>query len=461
MKKTKLLFIFLIITFITTTGLRCGKPSIPEQYKPITLDYWRVWDDKNTFNDLIAAYKVTHPNVNIQYRRLRYEEFEQELIEAFAEDRGPDIFSIHNTWIRKYDTLTTPLPSSLTLTFPHIEGSIKKELVVDLKTIPSITLRQLRNNFVDIVYDDVVVTTYDNTGQAQNNIYGLPLSIDSLVLFYNRDLLNNAGIPQPPASWSDFQEQVVKITKLDTKGNILLSGSAIGTSDNVERSTDILSLLMMQNGADMMTDGSVTFHLKPADQPERPFPPGQEALIFYTDFANPSKEVYTWNSEMGDSMEAFVAGKTAFFFGYSYHIPVIKSRAPKLNYGITKAPQIEGNREINYANYWVEVVSKKTKYTDEAWDFIQFITSADQVPGYLEKSKRPTAMRGLINSQLEDLDLSVFASQILTADSWYQGKDANAAETILEEMIDTVLAGDLTAKEAINLAAGRVNQTIR
>lgn len=459
--KTKIFFIFLIFIFIATAGLTCGKPTVPAQYKPITLNYWRVWDDQDTFNDVIAAYQVIHPNITINYRRLRYEEYKKELLEAFAQDRGPDIFSIQNTWVGEYKPLITPLPASITLPYPRVTGTIKKETIIELKTTASLTLRQLRNNFVDVVYKDVVIPTEVSKDQFEDKIYGLPLSVDSLALFYNRDLLNNAGIPQPPTTWNQFQEQVVKITKLDTKGNLLLSGGAIGTSGNVERSTDILSILMMQNGAEMMTDSSVTFHRIPPDQPERPMPPGQEALIFYTDFANPSKEVYCWNSTMEDSLEAFIAGKTAFFFGYSYHIPEIRARAPKLNYGITKLPQIEGNREINYANYWVEVVSKKTKNINEAWDFIQYITAVENVPKHLEKAKKPTALRGLINSQLENLDLSVFASQILTSDSWYRGKDADAAEAIFKEMIDTVVSGLMTADKAINLAAGKVAQTIR
>ena len=80
-----------------------------------------------------------------------------------------------------------------------------------------------------------------------------------------------------------------------------------------------------------------------------------------------------WNNFMPNSLESFMAGKTAFFFGYSYHIPIIKAQAPKLNFEITQVPQI-GN-PVNFANYWTETVSKKSKHVDEAWSFILFITT--------------------------------------------------------------------------------------
>ena len=147
-------------------------------------------------------------------------------------------------------------------------------------------------------------------------------------------------------------------------------------------------------------------------------------------------------------------------FGYSYHLPTILAQAPKLNFAIAKLPQIEGNTPVNFANYWLETVSSKSKNLNEAWDFIQFETRAEQAKTYLAKVKRPTALRALINEQIDDNDIGIFASQILTAKSWYNGADSAAAEKIFGEMIDdTVLTQDKT-EALINLAASKVQQTM-
>ena len=81
--------------------------------------------------------------------------------------------------------------------------------------------------------------------------------------------------------------------------------------------------------------------------------------------------------------------------------------------------------------------------------------------GYLAKTKKPTALRSLVNEQIEDEDVSVFASQVLTARSWYHGEDANAAELIMGEMIDSTVAGEGKIEEIINLGARRVQQTMK
>ncbi|MFA6594652.1 MAG: extracellular solute-binding protein [Candidatus Buchananbacteria bacterium] len=460
----KTLAIFLLLAFIITAGPICKGTSqeVLEAMKPINLTYWRVFDDQDAFDEIITAYKAVHPNVSVTYRKLRMEEYEQTLLDALAEDRGPDMFSLPNTWVREYQTKILPMPKTITLPYQVTTGTIKKETTIQLQTTPTLSLRALKTDFMDQVAKDVVLK-YQATPEvaAEERIFGLPLYLDTLALFYNRDILNSAGIPEPPKTWAEFQEDVKKIAKIDKQGNILQAGAAFGTATNVERAPDILSLLMMQNGTVMADeDGNATFAAMPAGA-TLTNPPGEDALGFYTDFASPYKEVYTWNGNMPNSLEAFSTGRAAFFFGYSYHIPQIRNLSPKLNFAISKMPQIEGNQEINFTNYWVETVSTKTKNQNEAWDFLQFAAKAENAQKYLTKTKKPTAIRSLVASQIEDLDLAVFASELLTAKSWYQGMDAPAMEKIMSEMIENVVSGTQTIKEAIGLAQGRVNQTIR
>lgn len=457
----RFLSLLLILPLAGISCVRGVSKEVREASKPFTLTYWRVIDDQDAFDEIIRSYQAIHPNITIDYRKLRLEEYEDELLNALAEDKGPDIFSIHNTWVRGYETKLLPLPPTLTLPFREIRGTIKKEAVTVLKQVPSITIRKLQTDFVDQVAEDVIIqTTVGERREEITQIYALPLFMDTLALFYNRDLMNAAGIAEPPTTWTEFPAAVKKLVKTDAQSRILTAGAAIGTARNVERSFDLLSLIMMQNGT-QMTDASgfATFHLIPRDLADRQIAPGEEALKFYTDFASPSTDFYTWNTSQPNSLEAFATGKAAMMFGYSYHIPQIRARAPKLNFAVAPIPQITPGAQIHYANYWVEAVSKKTEHPNEAWDFIQFAASKDQVTKYLGVTKKPTALRGLQASQLEDVDLGTFASQILTAKSWYRGKDFAAAEEAFEEMIEAVVVGAIP-KQALPIAVGKVNQTI-
>ncbi|MFA5359903.1 MAG: extracellular solute-binding protein [Patescibacteria group bacterium] len=463
--RKKIIVLSLLFIFILTSGFGCKlvDKKTQEAMQPITLTYWRVYDGEDAFEEILAAYKVLHPFITINYRKLRYSEYENELINALAEDRGPDIFSIHNTWVKKYKSKIEPMPATITMAYPITKGTLKKETIPELRTSKSLSLNDIKNNFVDAVYQDVVYPTLnETTKQYEQKVYGLPLSVDTLAMYYNKDLFNNAGIAEPPTYWSsEFQQDVKKMTKQNEKGEIIQSGAALGGSTNIERYSDILSVLMMQNGSVMMEDsGEVLFNRIPTTFKDQKYNPGLEALRFYTDFANPAKEVYAWNKNLDNSLNMFAQGKVGIMFGYAYHLPTIKAQAPKLNFGIAKLPQIEGNTPINFANYWVETVSNKSKYTGESWDFIQFITKAEQVKSYLAKTKKPTALRALVNEQTEDLDIGVFASQVLTAKSWYKGDDSNAMEKIFAEMIDSVILAQEKIESIITLAVTKIAQTI-
>lgn len=450
----------LAFTMLLTMGAGCfggggGGTSAPS----VTLDYWRVYDNEDAFSGIINSYEAMHPNVRINYRRLRPEEYETELIRAFAEGRGPDIFSVHNTKLGEFESLLQPMPESVTIDYLETVGTLRKETVTVQREEPTISQKALKQQFVDVVARDVI-RPYQATPKTapEDRIFGLPLSVDTMVVFYNKDLLNAAGIAQAPSNWEDFQAAVSKLTVLNADDEITQSGAALGTTDNVERSADIISLLMLQNGTTMTEGETVIFNNVPRGTESGLFP-AVDAVRFYTDFANPVKQVYSWNETFPSSFEAFINGQTAFFFGYSYHIPYIEAAAPKLEYGISKMPQIGGGaREVNYANYWVEGIAKNTDQSDYAWDFLEYAAGAEQVTKYLSAARKPTALRSLINTQLNDEAMGTFVEQILTADSWYRGRDAEAMEKALNDFADGLLAGG-DGEDLADQAAQIVQQT--
>ena len=460
----RLIIISMLAALLVTTGLGCKGGSSEAQEAALTqinLEYWRVFDDSDVLNDIISDYRVIHPNINIRVKKMRFDEYEDELILAFAEGRGPDMFSIHNTWLGKYETLITPMPDTVTLVYYEEKGTLKKEIIPIIREETMMSIREAQTSFVDAVSEDIIQPYQaDTSSDSQERIWALPYSMDTLALFYNKDLLNNAGIAEPPDSWQEFQEAVQATTLLDLNGDVVQSGAALGTTDNVERAFDIVSLLMMQNGTQMTSSsGSATFAGVPEGSSSR-VPPALSAIEFYTDFANPVKVVYTWNEDQPNSFDAFANGTTAFFLGYSYHIPLLRAQSPKLNFDIASVPQISESKSVNYANYWIETVAKTSENSDYAWDFINFAADAEQVVSYLEDAGKPTALRSLINTQLEDLDLSVFASQVLTAVSWYRGDDAAIAEEAVLDLVADYLTGLEEPTENLAIAQSKVNQTL-
>src|SRR3989304_4732046 len=390
-KKNKIIaltVVFFAVFILVGAGCTKSKPIKPD---PVSLQWWGVWNESDQVAPLIAAYQASHPYVSISYKKFRFEEFETKLTESLAEDQGPDIISINNTWVRRYQSKILPMPDKpLSVA---LGGMQKKgpgtEIVYSQTIVPVLNSKIIKEKFAPAVFDDVIV---------DGKIYALPLSVDSLVLIYNRSLLAQAKITKAPSTWPEVLSASPLITFQDKEGKLTRSATALGTANNIPRFFDILSLLMMQSGA-QMTDQSgkaATFHQVQNLTAENP--PAAGALEYYTNFSNPNKESYTWNASMPQAVEAFASGQLAMMFGYAYHLPQLKAKAPGLDIGIAPVPQLDPINETNYANYWVEAPLKKTKYPDVAWDFIQFAASDEKAAGaYSEKTGRPPALRSLID----------------------------------------------------------------
>lgn len=448
----------LLASFLLTTGLGCRGLSKEQQaaIKPVTIEYWTVFNDVEQLRKLANAYKVERPYVTVNIRQVRYEEFDKLFVNALADDVQPDIVSMHTRWLRKYTNRLSPMPAKVNVANITVEGQYRKETIVTQQELNMPTPRTIATNFVKTVPADVTV---------DGDVYGLPLSVDTMGIFYNKDLLDKAGVALPPTTWGELLEVVKKVTKIDADGKIIQSGIPLGTGENIDNAADILALLMMQNGVQVAKGQAITFADGLSQNPETH--PAREALRFYTDFARATKEAYTWNETLGNAVDAFVSNRTVFYVGYSYDYDRIKARAPQMNLEVIPLPQLNPSAPVNIANYWIESVVKKSKNQNESWDFIRFLTTPENIQKYTESTRRPTPLRSQIQAQTELPALEPFVQGLLTADNWYRGRENDVANSVMKNLITQYLQpyGENQAPEErdaqlISNAASLVQQTM-
>ena len=416
---TVLVFLTLILILRNVVGGGAGSK--------VVVEFWGVFDDRTAFDKVIRDFQAQNPGISVSYRQFSLEDYEREVINALAGGTGPDVWMIHHTWLPKHIDKLTPAPEK-------IKGLDR----------PLITFRDFQDQFVDVAVNDLT---------AGGQIYAMPLYTDTLALYYNRDLFNSAGITVPPKNWDEFNDVVKKLTRIDSSGNIVRSGAAMGTSKNVNRSTDILLALMLQSGVKMTdVDNTAVMFSRSVNNT----PAGEISLRYYTDFANPNVKTYTWNTSQHYSIDAFTEGMVAMMFNYSHQAGVLNQKAARLNYAIAPMPQISDIDIKNYANYWAVAVSKSSSVPNEAWRFAAYLASREGASSYLAQTFRPSARRDIIDLQKNDLRLGVFANQALTAKSWYQ-IDNSAIESIFSEMVDNINFGRLSVREALQSAEAEVN----
>lgn len=403
---------------VTLTGQSCARNTGIGASTQRTITVWGLWHESRNLRDIIKAFS-DQTGTKVQYKKIAsVAAYERELLSALAEGRGPDVFVIHHTWVDGKRGILAAAPNSI------------------------VDPRAVQDEFVDVVAKDVV---------RDGQVYALPVSVDTLAMYYNKDLFNAAGIAKPPETWTDFQRMVEKLTTVNRLGTIQQSAAAIGTAENVNRAPDIVQLLMMQSGLPIINErGNVD--VSNAD--------GERSLAFYTDFANRGKKVYTWNLQQDFSIDAFAEGDTAVMFNYSYHIPTIRAKNPRLNFGIAHMPQIAGSAVENHSNfaaYWPYAVANASTSPNAAWQFVRFVSSQSAADDINTSHTTPPALRSSVIESQRDPELGVFADQALTAKSWSR-PDIAAADSIFNQAIDDVVTGASTANEALRRAEDQLNR---
>ena len=427
------IFIILVLILVFV-----AKPKTP---KESTLTIWNLDDDKTAFSRLITDFQNSHPQVKVEYIQKDPQDYFNNVLTEIAKGSGPDVLAIPNDWLPKYHDLFSPLPQN------KIQNAKQKKSDLDV----------YQETFPQVATDDNIIN---------QKIYGMPLSIDTLGLYYNPELLSQAfedyrktqtEISAPtrqifnagPKNWDEFRQAVQIITQKSGK-NIILSGAALGINENVKDSPDILTALMLQFGAKMTTDdfSAALFHTAQNQFEGRDFP-GTAALDFYTGFANPEDENYTWNTSFPEAVEAFAEEKTAMLIAYDSAKKDLKRLNPSLNFALIDLPQVKATAHpLNFASYNTFAVNKTSANTDLAWDFIVLMTSRDYARDYQTETGKPPAL-------LQQIDKEKPA---FTARSWFK-PDPQKADEIFRQMISGVNSGQ-TAQTAIEAAASQITNLL-
>lgn len=393
-------------------------PPAPAQ-KPIVLEVWGLFDDSDIYEPIFSAYTKTNPRVTLRYKKFIWDDYEPTLMDALASQRGPDIFMVHNTWLGKHSGKLSPAPSGGALDF----------------------IKEAHFDFT-----------------KGRNTYAFPLFIDNLALFYNKDIFAQEGFSDAPRNWDQFIQYAKALTRFSSDGALERSGVSLGAdSGSINRATDILLFLLLQNGVEPFSKNKGAAVVTWKDNPEA-LKAATDALRFYTDFANPSKSFYSWNEDQEYSLDAFAEGKSAMMFNYAYQLEAIKQKAPYVN--VATAPLPSKGRPVTIGNYWGFAVSNQSVNKEYAWDFLKFFSQDQQYFPYIKQTGRLSAKEGFLKSQRDDPLLKPFADQVQFMKT-PSLPDEKKVQEIFDEMIQKVNSGELTHEQALRLAGDRLQLLIK
>lgn len=442
---------FLIFVLLTATSCSMCRTKEPDAVVDRTERQVVVYgmdDDEDTFAKLLNGFEKVSQFTDVVYKKFdNFEEYEKLILDELAEGQGPDIFMMPNSWFVKNRKKLSPMPES--------KG----------------TVDQFKSIFVDVAAKDLVIT--DDSGIEQ--VYGMPLYVDTLALYYNKDQFEDR-IPEtgkPSMTWDGIKSDVVSLMKPDENG-FKVSGIAMGNTDGVTYSSDILYGLMIQGG--------VSFYdplMSKALFAESNSYAAQDALSLYLSFSDPTQLHYSWDKDvaseylMGD-VSAFVTGEASMMFGYASTYDFILSQrtiakakgSSVIDEGAIKvapfpqlvAPTDSTKKRDAYARYYAYGVARTSKHPDIAWDLLTYLTSPDVEAVYFDATHKPTSRRDMIDAEKLHPMYGTFVEQLGYAESFpvidYLGFD-KTMRTVIDEAGATK-----KVKQALDAAQAKVNDVL-
>lgn len=386
-----------------------------------------------TFNKYMSIVNGERQNglVKINYTEKSAESFDKDFIEALASDAGPDAVLLPHTMLLRH---------------------IDKFAPISYETIP---LRDYRNAYVE------------ETELYLNNdgIIALPWSIDPLVMYWNRDMYTNAGIPTYPKTWEELVQSIPKLTTKDSAGNIQRSAFALGEYRNINHAQELLSTIFFQAGnpivvRDAGLNPQTARGLKSAfgRDGQLGFEDAVSALTFYTSFSNPADRAnYTWNRSLPNSKSFFISGKLGVYFGFASEIFDIKSKNQNLNFDV--APMLvpkAGQNRTTFANLYGFSIVRKSASPIGVLSVLKEIIQPVYMAQFSIDSYLPSVRRDIIASGSKDQYLTIFNDAALISKGWLTPSPM-IAEDLFRNMIENVTTGKVGPQESLSDASAKLD----
>lgn len=245
---------------------------------------------------------------NVTYRYYSPDRFDDTLVTALADGVGPDLILVSQEKLVEMRKRIYPFSPEQ---FP---------------------LPDFKNAYVDgaeIFY-------------LSDGLYGYPMAVDPLMLYWNRDILSTEGYLAAPKTWENLVNVMFpKLISRDFDRNIDRSVVAMGEYKNVRNAFGIISALLIQQGTKGVIENQEGKYLVQLSTSIGGGDPLVATADFYTRFSRPSNALYSWNRSLPNDRLQFVGEDLAFYFGYGSEGPQIERLNPNLNFGIAEIPQGE------------------------------------------------------------------------------------------------------------------------
>ena len=428
-KKNKFTVILLIVSAVLfIVGVlafsgRLGGNNRAANQEPGAVVVWGTLPEVEFSRSVETIYSKRN-DISILYVRVDSKNIKNLLAEAIVFDSAPDVIISDVSTFYNIKNYTQPIPYT---------------------SYPEASFRQ---TFVNIGHDLL----------WPEGVVAIPLLVDPIVLFHNREILSASGIVNPPTLWSELYDMYNSIVKIEEGQVVRQSMIPFGQYRNVNNAWAVMSTLFLQSRipiARYSLQGSElakTVNLKTSDISSAN-EAGTMVLDFYNQFSDPSSQFYNWNRTKLDSKREFTEGRLAFYPSFASESRELRERNPNLNFSLSQIPQLNQNPAFyaTYGELYVASIVAKNKNPLGSYTAVFEFTAEDFQKTLSQNMIMAPALSNVLSLPPETTLFPIVYKSALISKSWYN-EDMENTQNTFSSLIENINSGKLSPLEAISQA---------
>lgn len=313
----------------------------PDPGARVVVEFWAMGREGAVVEALMPEFERRHPGIRVKVQQVPWRAAHEKLLTAYAGGAMPDMFQVGNTWIPELVVL----------------GAVER---LDTR-IASSSAIVAADYFPGILETNVI----------HGATYGVPWYVDTRLLFYRRDIVEQAGFPEPPRTWKQWVETMVRI-----KQHVGPDNYAVLLPMN---EWEPLVILAMQLGAELLRDNHRYGNFRS--------PQFRDAFGFYLDIFRRGLAPAVGETQLANVYQDFANGHFSFYVTGPWNIGEFERRLPSSLSGKWSTAPMPGPSDdgpgLSLAGGASLAISPASPHQDAAWRLIEFLSEpAQQVALY-------------------------------------------------------------------------------
>ncbi|MEW5838824.1 MAG: extracellular solute-binding protein [Pseudomonadota bacterium] len=265
----------LVIVFSIFMLLGCNPQ--PESQGGIILDLWALGSEGERVRALLPAFEQQNPGVRVRVQQIPWSAAHEKLLTAYVGGTLPDVFQLGNTWLAEFVTLGALLP---------LDAVLPQAAQADI--FPGVLAAH----------------------RLQGHLYALPWYVDTRLLFYRADALQQAGVAQAPQTWSAWVDTLRRLRAHSGHAPLVLPFSEWQT---------LIALGLQQQAALLREDGRYADFSHPAFR---------DAFRFYIQLFREGLAEVGGEQRIGNLYQAFAEGRVLMLVSGPWNLGEFERRLP-------------------------------------------------------------------------------------------------------------------------------------